>query len=422
MRKYFQILLLSLTLVCFSPTAFAQKKSAEVQRLENQRKAIQEAMKQVDLLLKQTATSAKQSLNQLQLLEGQVKDRQKVIVTLGEEIKATDKQLVKLRDEIEVLQKQFEKRQQSYVKSIRALQRGHQVQDQLLFILSASDFAQGLRRARYLSEYATWQKKEGEKLKELRLELDKQKAQLQAQRAEKAKLLSAREEEQKKLQEDRNKVAQEVQKLKNKQGELKKELAKQQRQAARLNKQIEDQIAKEIREAEEARRRAEAANNTQDKRKAETKGGYAMTEAELKLSGNFAQNMGKLPAPITGRYNIVGHFGVQNHTALRHVRVDNSGIDIQGSSGAEARAVFDGVVTTIFLMEGFNNSIIVRHGNYLTVYSNITDVYVTKGSKVKTGQSLGKIYSDPDLGGATQLHFQVWKERTKLNPELWIRR
>lgn len=104
------------------------------------------------------------------------------------------------------------------------------------------------------------------------------------------------------------------------------------------------------------------------------------------------------------------------------MQVQNNGIDIQGASGAEARAVFDGVVTTIFALEGYNNSVIVRHGNYLTVYSNLTSVYVTKGSKVKTGQALGKIYADPDRGGITQLHFQVWKERTKLNPEQWIRR
>lgn len=424
MKRILLIILLIGAISTIAPDAIAQqkKKSAEVQRLEKQRKAIQDEIKRVDRLLQQTSTNTKQSLQQLRLLEGQVKSRQEVIDALGNEIKATDIHLDKLQSEITLLQAQFEKRQQGYVKSLQALQRGNDIQDQLLFILSAEDFAQGVRRARYLSEYATWQKKEGEKLREMKEALDAQRAELEEQRKQKAELLKSREDEQAKLQEDKNKVAKKVKQLQSKQGELKKELSKQQQQAAKLNRQIEAQIAKEIREAEEARRKAEAANNKGAKRQAQTKGGYAMTETELKLAGDFAQNRGKLPAPISGRYSIVNHFGVQSHAGLKNVKVDNSGIDLQGAPGAEARAVFDGVVTTIFVMEGFNNSIIVRHGNYLTVYSNITDVYVTKGSKVKTGQALGKIYSDPDLGGATQLHFQVWKERTKLNPEHWLRR
>lgn len=147
-----------------------------------------------------------------------------------------------------------------------------------------------------------------------------------------------------------------------------------------------------------------------------------MTQEELKLSGNFESNKGRLPAPITGSYRVVSEFGEQQHEALRYVRVNNSGVDLQGDAGAQAKSVFDGVVTRVFTLEGFNNSVIVRHGNYLTVYSNLTDVYVTTGTKVSTGQAIGKIFSDPELGGATQLHFQVWRETTKLNPLSWIRR
>ena len=176
-----------------------------------------------------------------------------------------------------------------------------------------------------------------------------------------------------------------------------------------------------------SRRKAEAAkqkgkSTTTTQRRAKTKGGYAMTEAETKLSSKFEDNRGRLPMPITGGGRIVGHYGVQQYAGLKHVQIDNNGIDIQGAPGAKARAVFDGEVTSIFVVEGFNTNVIVRHGNYLTVYSNLTEVYVSKGSKVKTGQEIGKIYSDPELGGATKLHFQVWKERTKLNPEQWIRR
>ncbi|MBR8759056.1 murein hydrolase activator EnvC family protein [Porphyromonas levii] len=401
----------------------AQQKSKEVQRLEERRKKLQAEIARVDKELQRTASSVKEQLQQLTLLEGQIKSRQGVIDALGSEIKATEHRLYQLEQEITKLQAQFDKRQEAYVESLRALQRGSSVKDQLLFILAAEDFAQGLRRARYLKEYATWQRQEGLKLKELRQKLDRQKTELELQRQQKAMLLQDREQEQRSIEADKSKVATKVKALKGQEGKLRTELANQQRKAQALNRQIEAQIAKEIREAEEARRKAEAAKQTKaPKRKAATKGGYAMTAEETKLSANFADNRGKLPWPISGSGHVVGHYGVQQHSGLRHVQVQNNGIDIQGASGAEARAVFDGVVTTIFALEGYNNSVIVRHGNYLTVYSNLTSVYVTKGSKVKTGQALGKIYADPDRGGITQLHFQVWKERTKLNPEQWIRR
>ncbi len=401
--------------------ALAQQKSAEVQRLEQKRKAMQAEIARVDEALKQKTTSVREQFQQLTLLEGQIEARKQVIVALESEITETDKQLYSLEQEIAKLQTQFEKRQEGYVKSLRALQRGNNMQDQLLFILSAEDFAQGMRRARYLKEYATWQKAEGEKLRSLRQKLDQQKSELELQRKEKALLLQSREQEQSKLEDDKKRMQIRVNALKGEEKQLRNELAKRKKQAANLNKQIEEQIAKEIREAEEARRKALAKDKAPN-RTAATKGGYAMTQEETKLSRNFADNRGKLPMPISGSYRIVSHFGIQRHAGLTHVQVQNNGIDIQGSPGAEARAVFDGEVTTIFSMEGYNANVIVRHGNYLTVYSNLSSVYVTKGSKVKTGQAIGKIYQDPDMGGATILHFQVWKERNKLNPESWLRR
>ena len=147
-----------------------------------------------------------------------------------------------------------------------------------------------------------------------------------------------------------------------------------------------------------------------------------MTEKEIKLSKNFADNRGKLPSPISGPSRVVSRFGRQKIAGMQYVELNNNGIDLQGAAGARALSVFDGVVTRIFTLEGFNNSIIVRHGNYLTVYSNLTEVFVKTGDKVSTGQALGKVYSDPDVGGATKLHFQIWKETSKLDPSVWIRR
>lgn len=153
---------------------------------------------------------------------------------------------------------------------------------------------------------------------------------------------------------------------------------------------------------------------------ADTKGGYAMTKAEKQLSDNFANNRGRLPYPVAGRHTIVATFGEQQHQELKYVRTSNSGIDIQTSPGADARAVFNGEVTRVFVVPGYNNSVIVRHGNYLTVYSNLSQVYVKAGDRVSTRQAIGRIYSDPEDGNSTILHFQLWKEKTKLNPQPWL--
>ena len=162
------------------------------------------------------------------------------------------------------------------------------------------------------------------------------------------------------------------------------------------------------------------ADPVREERVADTKGGYAMTKAEKRLSDDFASNKGRLPYPVSGRHTIVAAFGEQQHQELKYVRTNNSGIDIQTAPGTDARAVFNGEVTRVFVVPGYNNSVIVRHGNYLTVYSNLSQVYVKAGDKVSTRQAIGKIFTDTEDGNATILHFQLWKEKTKLNPAPWL--
>ena len=139
-----------------------------------------------------------------------------------------------------------------------------------------------------------------------------------------------------------------------------------------------------------------------------------------KLANSFAANKGRLPAPVKGRYRVIRRFGLQQHDDLALVQTRNGGIDIQVARGTEAVAIFDGVVSKVFVVPGYHNSIIIRHGNYLTVYANLQNVSVRAGQKVKTGQVLGTVASD-DGGQYGVMQFQVWHERTKLNPQAWIR-
>lgn len=180
-------------------------------------------------------------------------------------------------------------------------------------------------------------------------------------------------------------------------------------------------IEEENRQRKEmAEAKAAAARPSAQERTAETAGGYAMTREEKVLSSSFAQNRGALPVPVTGRYALVGRFGQQQHENLVYVTTNNNGVDIRTDTGADARCVFNGVVTKVFVVPGYNSSVIVRHGNFLTVYSNLSRVYVKAGDQIGTRQAIGKIYFDAEDGNQAILHFQVWKETTKQNPESWV--
>lgn len=427
--RYVWIVLLALSL---STVVYGQK-SAAVRQLEQQRKEALADIEETNKLLQETAQTAKTSLNRLNLLSKQILSRKKVISLLNQELDEIEKDILNIQGLLRTLKRELGDKQTNYGKSMRGLYKRHSSQDKLLFILSAESFSQSMRRMRYLREYADWQKRQANDIVEKQAEISRKQAEMEKTRAEKRALLGTRQEESKKLESEEASQKEEVQLLNKRQKDLKADLQKKRRQAEALNRQIEKQIAEEIAraeaEAKAAREQAAAKGKPvpesknepiREERVADTKGGYAMTKAEKQLSDNFANNRGRLPYPVAGRHTIVSTFGEQQHQELKYVRTSNSGIDIQTSPGADARAVFNGEVTRVFVVPGYNNSVIVRHGNYLTVYSNLSQVYVKAGDRVSTRQAIGRIYSDPEDGNSTILHFQLWKEKTKLNPQPWL--
>ena len=409
----------------FFGLAVAQN-SAKVKELEKRRKAALEEIETTSALLKDTQKNAKSQLNRINLLIKQIENRNKIIAILNDEIVEINKNITSLTIEISQLQREYEDKKQQYAKAVQGMYNRRSSQDKLLFVLSAQSFSQSLRRLRYLKEYSNWQKLQAEEIKEKQRELEKRKDLLENTKKEKATLLSQRETESSNLKKEEQQKQAELKGIKKQEKTLKAQLAKKRRQANELNRQIEKQIALEIeraeREAREKRRRNGKDQPSEDERQSATSGGYAMTVQERKLSSDFEKNKGILPFPVTGRSTIVGHFGEQQHRELTYVRTNNNGIDIQTSPGADAKSVFNGEVTKVFVVPGYNSSVIVRHGNYLTVYANLKEVYVKAGEKVKTGEAIGKIFTDEEDSNRTVLHFQLWKERTKLNPEPWIRK
>ena len=288
--------------------------------------------------------------------------------------------------------------------------------DELMFIFSASSLSQSYRRARYLKEYSAWRKRQAAEIAERKQQLEELQKELAKSMAEKNAILKERSAEANVLEKQESSKRNLIAGLKKQEKQLKREIDRKRKQAEALDRKLEQLIAEEERKSSDRANKADGQTSTA---KRSTKG-YKMTKEELALSGSFEKNKGKLPFPLSGSYKIVAHFGRQQHPELRYVQTENSGIDIETTPGTKARAVFNGVVSRIFVTPGYNSTIIVRHGNYLTIYANLSEVYVRAGEKVKTGQNLGKIYSDSQDGNRTILTFQLWKERTKLNPESWL--
>lgn len=430
-RRLLIICLMSL----FVGTSFAQS-SRKVKDLQKQRKEALQSIAKTDQELKTTKKSALRSLHQLSKLTAEITKHKEVIAALNAEISEINSQERKINGTIADLEKELDTKKTAYAKAMKGIASRHSGYETLMFVFSSNSLNQSYRRIRYLREYSAWRKKEAIKIAEQQDELEKKKKELAKVRSEKNEILGKRTDATNKLKQKEDSQKEVVADLKKKEKVLQKELNAQRKQAAALNRRIEQLIAEEARKAaEEARRASEAARKaaSADKqsgkkasrsdgeiRRAQTQGGYAMTKDELELSNSFSQNKGRLPMPLSGKYMIVGHFGQQQHQELKYVQVNSSGIDIQTTPGTTARSVFNGVVTRVFVMPGYNSSVIIRHGNYLTIYSNLSEVFVKAGDKVTTRQSIGRIYSDPEENNRTVLHFQLWKETTKLNPEPWL--
>ena len=406
--------------------------NSKIRNLESQRKKTIEDIEITTKILDQTSDSKKNVLDRLNLLSQQIKSRKEVITLLNSEIECMNEDIAAIENEIDTLKTELESKKSSYAKSLQHMSFLKNGQDKLLFILAGDDFAQSYRRMRYLKEYADWQKKQGTEISEKQAELKTKNQMLTASKINKLALIQQKEKEENNLQKEEDQKQDEVKTLTAKEKDLQKDLDKKKKQAEELNRQIEKAIATEIAranaEAEKIRIANEKAEKTknatsmQEERQAESAGGYAMTKEERQLSSDFASNQGRLPFPLKGSYRITNHFGQQKPEGLQHVTLNNNGIDIQTTPNNEAKSIFGGEISKVFMVPGYNNSVIVRHGNYLTVYCNLAEVYVKVNDKVRAGQALGKIFTDYEDGSATILHFELWKETIKLNPEGWLNR
>ena len=419
------ILILIFTLL--SGFVYSQS-TPKIRQLEKERNELHQRISESESLLKSTGNDVKSQLDNLALISGQIDERRRYLSAIQKDINSIQQEINRLEGELKVLNADLKLKREKYEKSLKYLHRNSSIQEKLMFIFSADNLSQMYRRLRYVRQYADFQRLKGEEIKSKLAEIKDKKKVTEETYDAKLALLKHQETEKKKLEEqevDRKKLLASMQK---KQRQLKNEIDKQRKAANKLNAEIDRLIAIEIeaarKRAEEERRRKEAeAKKQQPSNKEESKpvtkqmDAYRVDDSDRKLSGTFERNKGRLPIPVTGPYVIVGHYGQYQVEGLRNVRLDNKGIDIKAKQGAMARTIFDGEVTAVFQYNGLAN-VLVRHGSYISVYCNLESVIVKQGSQLKTRDVIGQISTDSD--GNTVLHFQLRKEKDKLNPELWI--
>jgi septal ring factor EnvC (AmiA/AmiB activator) len=422
--------LLLLLLLAYGAMPLYAQSNKLIRELEQRHSELQKQIAEQESLLTTTKKDVGSQLNGLATLTGQIKERKKYIDTLTNEVNLVEKELHSLNRQLSVLERDLKDKKQKYEASVQYLQKNRSIEEKLMFIFSAENLAQTYRRLRYVREYATYQRLQGEDLKKKQQETDNKRQELQSVKDAKQKLLAEREAEKGKLEKQEKEKRTLVSALQKKQKNIQSELNKKRQQATQLNNRIDKLIAEEIerarKEAEaEARKEAKAKGKTTEKKTTTTAksstSGFTMSKADVALSSDFASNRGKLPMPITGSYIIVSHYGQYTVEGLRNVKLDNKGIDIQGQKGAQARAIFNGKVAAVFKLNGLFN-VLVRHGAYISVYCNLSSVNVKQGDTVVTKQELGPIFSNIADGGRTILHFQLRKEKDKLNPEPWLNR
>ena len=419
-----QFLCIFISCFCLALPLCAQSNKM-IKELESKRGALQKQIAESETLLNTTKKDVGSQLNGLAALTGQIEERKRYILAINNDMETIDRELSKLERQLVRLENDLKDKKKKYESSVQYLYKNRSVQDKLLFILSAKTLSQTYRRLRYVREYADYQRLQGEEILKKQEQVNQKKTELQQVKKAKASLLKEREVEKEKLENQEKEKKTLVANLQKKQRGLQNELNKKRREADQLNARIDRLIAEEIekarkRAAEEARKEAAARKKAAAKetkpaatssseaaiaKKAAPLETYTMDKADRELSGSFVNNRGKLPIPITGPY----------------VKLDNKGIDIQGKPGAQARAIFDGKVAAVFQLNGLFN-ILIRHGNYISVYCNLASALVKTGDTVTTRQALGQVFSDGADNGRTVLHFQLRKEKEKLNPEPWLNR
>jgi len=365
--------------------------------LEDQRKKTLEEIAYVDNLLKETAREKKESLNELKIIGRKLNLRELILQGLQEEISLLNDRIELNTLAINMMESDLTILKKDYEKALLSAFRSAKGNSEVGYVLSAKDFNQGYKRLKYLQQITKFRRQESEIIQELKSEIEVSKQKMEEDMTIISQLKSREEQQKYLLQDEQGNKQKIVKSLSNKERQLQRELEDKKRIARRIESELEKLL-------EEERKKTATSD---------------MSPEQKVVSENFFENKGRLPWPVE-RGLITSHFGIHNHPVLKYVKENNSDIEITSSGKTPVRTVFNGTVAKVFSIQGLNMSIIIKHGKYFTVYSNLVNVVVKTGDKVETGQMIGEVFNDKEKGNEAVLKFMVTEERVNLDPELWI--
>lgn len=416
------------------PAAKTTTGKDRIKKLQNEKTQVQQNVKKIDNKLTANQKNVQQKMQQIEQLNEDIRQRNAIIDSQNVQITSLAGQIEKMGDEILSMEMDYNVAKRKYVELVYHAYQKNSVYDRLLFLFSASTMQESYARFQYIREFAKMRRRQAADIKETKEELLAKRRDLERTKTKSETLLANREQEKRNVEKEKQQQKSLVESLKVEEKELRKQLKEQQLAADKLNRSIQKLIAEEAEKIAKSKAASKTTANksgqTTQKQTAKPGTPAAKDAANAKTqqqtvssdpeSAAFEKQKGRMHWPVQ-RGRITGHYGLQKHPVLPNETVNNKGVYITSPAGIEALAVAHGKVTQIFSIPGSNNAVIVRHGSYLTVYANLTSIYVKVGQEVEQGDKLGRVYTDPDNNTSSQLFFQVWKEKNIQNPESWLR-
>ncbi len=447
LNNFLSLIFIGVLFFSFSAGLQAQTKTnhpdnhKDKKELENKKKKLNDEINEINSLLNETKAHKNNSLNSLVALNKKIEIREELIATINAEIAQLNRAIKRNQMETEKLKQNITKLKADYAKMIYFAQRNQDSYSKLVFLFSSGDFNQAYMRLKYFQQYSQFRKKQAEEIIAAQSLLLQKINELKETRHEKNLLLGNEEEEKGSLTKEKSDQEVVLTALQQKEKELKNELEKKKRDAEMLQLAIKRMIEAEIkRKAEEAAKadaealavkKAKEAKEKVNKKNPKEKENPTvvkevkkdpvipeLSEEAVELSNDFANNRGKLPWPVTKGY-ICEEYGEHEHPAIKGFIMNNNGVEICTSMGSQARAVFAGEVTGIAESPTGGKLVIIRHGEYLSVYSNLGEVFVKRGDKVTVKQNIGSILHNEDEG-KTAMNLQIWKGQKTMDPAAWL--
>lgn len=404
-KRSFHIIFLSFFLMYSA--VFSQTRK----ELEQQRKKYKLEIKKLNKLLFNEQKKEKNALDELKDINQKIDVRNKLLATINLEAQVLSKEIQQNEKKLAKLTKSLNLLKEDYADMIFKSYKSKSQQSRLMFLLSSQNFYQGYKRLEYLKQYAKFRKKQGQDIVVQTNKIVNLNDSLVIQKQEKDTLIASEKNQIEEIEGDQQKKKRLVTIIKQKENKYKRELQNKVKEERKITARIDDLIKEEI---ARANRLAKAKSATKKGAKNE----FLLTPEAKALAARFELNKGKLPWPVAEGI-VVRKFGNQPHPTFSGIVINGTGLHIVTSKNSDAEAIFNGEVLNILVGSRGTKNILVRHGNYISSYNNLESTYVKKGDLIKTGQKVGRIFTDK-VSNKTKLIFVLFKNTTRLNPASWL--